>query len=226
MLAGNMLEAVKGQAELTLSGLQISAPDRRPLLAANVKIGSGITALTGVNGCGKSTLLRAMAGLHPVTRGSILLKACGDARERRPSLNQLVFLPQNFATYPDLTGQEFLEYSLRLRGAGGREARRIAGMWLECVGLQQAARTKTGAYSQGMRQRLGFAHAMQLEVSLYLLDEPFAGVDPESRHQMTDLLFGLCHDRIAIVSTHHVDEMMARGAGLARIADGDLVTAC
>jgi ABC-type multidrug transport system ATPase subunit len=74
-----------------------------------------------------------------------------------------------------------------------------------------------------MRQRLGFAYAMQLDVSLYLMDEPFAGVDPESRNAMSDLLFRMGGDRIVIVSTHHVDEMFSRGASFAQIKLGGLI---
>ncbi len=210
---------------LTVCDLRIEAPDGRHLIAApNARFEPGVTALVGPNGSGKSTLLRALATLHPIAGGSIHLACATRARDRRGFLERLVFLPQNFATYPDLTGQEFLEYSLRLRGAGGRQARSVATAWLEAVGLRQAAKTRTGAYSQGMRQRLGFAHAMQLDVSLYLLDEPFAGVDPESRNVLMDLLFRTGRDRIVIVSTHHVDDMLRRGAAVARIADGRLVT--
>ena len=67
---------------------------------------------------------------------------------------------------------------------------------------------------------------MQCDVSLYLLDEPFAGVDPETRYHLTDFLFDLCRDRTAVVSTHHVDEMVSRGAAMARISDGRLVMQC
>jgi ABC-type multidrug transport system ATPase subunit len=220
-------EAVAGSDELTLTGVLITAPDGRPLVEARgVRFAPGVTALAGANGCGKSTLLRAIAGLQPISRGSIQLGQIGEERGRRTLLERLMFLPQNFAAYPDLTGQEFLEYSLRLRGARRSEARRVAANWIEAVGLRDAARTRTGAYSQGMRQRLGFAYALQCDVSLYLLDEPFAGVDPESRYHLTDLLFTLCRDRIAIVSTHHVDEMIGRGAAMARISDGCLVMQC
>jgi ABC-2 type transport system ATP-binding protein len=223
VLVTHELEVETGAVNLSLRGLHVAAPDGRSLIrASHVKFGPGVTALVGPNGAGKSTLLRALATLHPAG-GSILLNGIDSAREPRKFLEQLVYLPQNFATYPELTGQEFLEYALQLRGAARREARSVATAWLEAVGLRQAAKTKTGAYSQGMRQRLGFAYAMQLDVTLYLMDEPFAGVDPESRNTMTDLLFRLGGDRIAIVSTHHVDEMFARGAGFAKIAEGELV---
>jgi ABC-2 type transport system ATP-binding protein len=208
---------------LTLSDLRIAAPDGRPLIAASgATFLPGVTALVGANGAGKSTLLRTIATLLPPAGGSIVLDGLNAARDRRAFLQQLAFMPQNFSTYPDLTGQEFLEYALELRGAGRRQARAVAAEWLTAVGLPQAARTKTGAYSQGMLQRLGFAYTMQMEVGLYLLDEPFAGVDPESRNAMTDLLFRMCAESIVIVSTHHVDEMEARGAAIACIREGTL----
>lgn len=225
MLTTEITECRIDSLSLELEDFHISAPDGRSLIvAANVRFHSGVTALIGSNGSGKSTLLRALATLHPLTGGAILLDGLSGVRDRRAFLERLVFLPQNFATYPDLTGREFLVYSLRLRGAGRAQARSSADAWLHAVGLRHAADTKTGAYSQGMRQRLGFAYAMQLDVALYLLDEPFAGVDQESRATMTDMLFRLSGNRIVIVSTHHVDEMFARGAAVARIADGTLVT--
>ena len=136
-------QAVADADRLTLSDVLITSPDGRPLVeACDVHFGPGVTALAGANGCGKSTLLRAIARLHPVSRGSIQLGRMGEDRGRRSFLEKLAFLPQNFTTYPDLTGQEFLEYSLRLRGARRGEARRIAASWMEAVGLRGAAQTE------------------------------------------------------------------------------------
>jgi len=224
MLTAEMVQSPVCFSCLTLDDLRITRPDGSSLMeASQVCIRSGVTALLGSNGSGKSTLLRTLAALQPVKRGTILLDGLDPVRNRSAYLERLVFLPQNFAVYPDLTGREFLAYALRLRGAGRAETRTATSAWLDAVGLRHAADTKTGAYSQGMRQRLGFAYAMQLDVALYLLDEPFAGVDPESRDTMTDLLFRLGEDRIVIVSTHHVEEMFVRGAAVVRIAEGSLV---
>jgi ABC-type multidrug transport system ATPase subunit len=165
-----------------------------------------------------------MATLHPVESGSIVLDTLDYSRDRRAILNSLIFLPQNFCTYPDLSGQEVLEYHLQLRGANRRDARSVALAWLEAAGLGQVRNAKTGTYSQGMLQRLGLAYAMQVDVRLYLLDEPFAGVDPEARDILTNLLFSTCGDRTVLVSTHHVDEMVDRGAALARLSGGTLLT--
>lgn len=212
-----------GKLALTLGNVAVSTLDGRLLFdIEQARFSTGVTALAGPNGAGKSTLLRALSGLHPLTRGSVTLDGRHSEQNRRAFLEHLVFLPQNFTTYPELTGAEFLEYALRLRGAGARAARSMASAWLEAVGLQHAAKAQVGTYSQGMRQRLGFAYAMQLDVSLYLLDEPFAGVDAEARQTLTDLLFRIARTRIAIVSTHHLDEMLSRGAAVARLTSGTL----
>jgi ABC-type multidrug transport system ATPase subunit len=214
-------------AGLNLEGLSISAPDGRALISsANMSFYPGVTALTGPNGCGKSTLLRAIAMLHPVDGGTISLGRLEGSSDRSGFLSQLVFMPQNFPVYPTMTAQEFLEYPLRLRGAATAQARAIAAEWLQTVGLQSAAKALCGTYSQGMRQRLGLACALQLDVPLYLLDEPFAGVDAEWREVMLDLLFRLCADRIALISTHHVDEVLRRGANHIQLSQGQLVMAC
>ncbi len=224
MLIAEVVQPTAGFASLALDDLRITRPGGSPLIAAtHIAVRPGVTALLGSNGSGKSTLLRTLAALQPVSGGGILLDGLNLAQNRSAFLERLVFLPQNFAAYPDLTGREFLVYALRLRGASRAQARSTASAWLEAVGLRDAADTRTGAYSQGMRQRLGFAYAMQLDVTLYLLDEPFAGVDPESREAMTDLLFHLSTDRIVIVSTHHVEEMLARGSAVLRIAGGKLM---
>lgn len=208
-------------AGLRLKDFRVAAVDGRPLLyAPDMTFHHGVTALVGPNGAGKSTFLRALATLHPVESGSIILDT--PAQDRRAILDNLIFLPQNFASYPDMTGQEVLEYYLQLRGAGRKQARSVATAWLEAVGLVQARNARTGTYSQGMLQRLGFAYAMQVDVRLYLLDEPFAGVDPETREALTDLLFSFCGDRTVIVCTHHVDEMVSRGAAIARVSNGTL----
>lgn len=211
---------------LLLQALSISALDGRRLLhTAEASFHPLPTALTGPNGSGKSTLLRAIAALHPIDAGSISLVGLHPGRDRAAYLAQLVFMPQNFPVYPSMTGQEFLEYGLLLRGASRNNARSTASAWLNAVGLHSVAKAQAGTYSQGMRQRLGFAYALQLDLPLYLLDEPFAGVDPEWRSAMLDLLFNFCADRIAIVSTHHADEMLARGADEIRLVRGQLESA-
>ena len=209
--------------DLVFEAVAIATPARAPLLdIPSARIGRGLTALTGPNGAGKSTLLRTIFGLHPLGSGAIRLGDLDSRADRTRFLAHAIFQPQNFSAYPELTGLEFLTYFLRLRGRSAREARSHCGHWIERVGLAAARNQRAGSYSQGMLQRLGLAFALQADVPLCVLDEPFAGVDPGSRDTLSDLLAAEAAERIVLICTHHVDEMQARGAAIAQVADGSL----
>ncbi|MEO8561338.1 MAG: ABC transporter ATP-binding protein [bacterium] len=209
--------------ELHFDGLTLATRDRTRLIApTTVTISPGVTALLGSNGAGKSTLLRAIVALHPLEAGTVRLGRYDHRRDHAEFLAHAVFMPQNFTAYPDLTAKEFLTYFLRLRGVSKVEANQRASYWLSAVGLEKATNQRTGVFSQGMLQRVGFAYAMQSEAALYVMDEPFAGVDPEGRAALTDLMFDVARDRVVLLSTHHIEEVTSRGAAVARIADGAL----
>jgi len=214
---------------LDLVDVVIHTPSGRPLLnVPQARFGVGLNTLIGPNGAGKSTLLRAIFGLHPLAGGSIALSGVDSRRERRRFLAMSVFQSQNFVAYPELDGIQFLSYCLSLRGFSGRQARQRAGQMFERVGLAEvaevagAAGARIAGYSQGMLQRLGLAYALQLDTALCVLDEPFAGVDPQARQHLGQLLAEAARDRIVLICTHHVDEMLALGAGLAEIRAGQL----
>lgn len=203
---------------LQLKDVTITAPSGETLFdRINDVFSAGVTALIGSNGSGKSTLLRAIATIHSVAAGSILIGEIDSRQQRVRYLEQIVFLPQTFSAYPDLTGREFLEYSLRLRGAGRKNAKSIASAWLHQVNLETAADARTYTYSQGMLQRLGLAYAMQVDAQIYLLDEPFAGVDPESCQALMEILFMLGETKVVLVSTHEVETITRMGARVTRV---------
>lgn len=207
--------------ELVLDGVEIATPDGRPLIAAtSVTFEPGVTTLIGANGSGKSTLLRALFGLHPIGAGSIRFGPHDHRRDRRAFLERAVFMPQDFTAYPELSAREFLGYFLRLRGLSKRAADDRCREWLAAVGLEHAADQRAGTFSPGMLQRLGFAYALQTGASLCVMDEPFAGVDPDARAALAELLFDDALDRVTLLCTHHVAEMAERGAACARIAGG------
>lgn len=182
---------------------------------------SGVTALSGANGSGKSTLLKVLSALHPARYSNITF---GSFDVRKASYQkQLTYMPQNFSAYPELSGNEFLVYLLRLNGCSKKQAISIASYWMTLLGLESSAHKRTETYSQGMLQKLGFAFAVSLNRPLCLMDEPFAGVDPDSRQAMMDILFSKSMSgRIFIICTHHVNEMRDKGAMVRSIENGRL----
>lgn len=180
----------------------------------------GLTALIGRNGAGKSTLLRTIFGLHPLATGSISLDGIDPVQARRAFCAIAIFQPQNFSSYPEMSGAEFLAYFSELRGIPGKQAKARSAEWLRRVGLEMDASRPTGQYSQGMLQRLGLAYALQASAKLCVLDEPFAGIDPSGRAAMSDLVAIEARERIVLIATHHLDEMIERGASILEIESG------
>ena len=120
---------------------------------------TGITALSGPSSCGKTTLLRVLAGLQRRSAGVVTVPP-------RPTL-----LFQENRLLPWRTVEQHIADVLP------RARRGEAGRWLALVELEEEARSYPGALSGGMGRRLALARALACGGGLYLLDEPFTGVD-------------------------------------------------
>ena len=135
----------------------------------------GITALRGPSGCGKTTLLRVLAGLERPRSGGI--------SGVRPE--ETAFLFQENRLLPWRTAEQQLTDVLP------RERRGEASRWLDLVELAGEENTYPAALSGGMARRLALARCLALGGKLYLLDEPFAGVDPERAKRILERMRGL-----------------------------------
>jgi ABC-type multidrug transport system ATPase subunit len=132
----------------------------------------------------------------------------------------LGYLPQDFGIYPNLSGQEFLEYMAAIKGLDGRSARRRIDELLVLVNLVEAARRPLGSYSGGMKQRVGIAQALLNDPQLLIVDEPTVGLDPEERVRFRNLLSDLAGERIIFLSTHIVSDVEATATEIVLIHKG------
>ncbi len=175
-------------------------------------------ALLGHNGAGKTTLIRMILGLTALDGGEIL--ACGARPGSAVARAGTAYLPESVAFHPALTGREQLRLFARLRG----EPRRAADALLDRVGLAEAAGRRIGAYSKGMRQRLGLAQALLGKPRLVLLDEPTSGLDPISRHDFYEIVDELAKNGAAVLlSSHALTELEAKTDRIAILRAGRLV---
>ena len=169
-----------------------------------------VMGLLGPNGAGKTTTLGMAVGLLRPDRGTVRLgRPPGPmGRPADPHVRRLVGVaPQEIALYEAMTASENLVLFGRLHGLTRSRARARAGEWLERVGLADRAHHRVRGFSGGMKRRLNLAGALVADPQLVLLDEPTAGVDPQSRHAIFELVAGLKASGVTVLfSTHYMEE--------------------
>ncbi|TAA73533.1 ABC transporter ATP-binding protein [Planococcus salinarum] len=171
------------------------------------------TALIGPNGSGKTTTLSMIAGLLKETEGTI----------KRDFKSGVGFLPQYPHFFPWLTALEFTEMAAKISGVDGKKARQQSVRALEFVGLGSTVNKKTGAFSGGMKQRLGLAQAIVHQPKLLLLDEPVSSLDPTGRREIMNLLKSLQKDTTILYSTHILNDAEEMTDQLLFLKQGKLV---
>jgi ABC-2 type transport system ATP-binding protein len=198
------------QPALEALGLFKRYGDRRAVAGVDLRVRAGeIHGLLGPNGAGKTTLLRMLLGLVRPDAGTVRLlgRAAGTASSPVPGgVAGFVDTP---SFYPYLSGRRNLRLLALLDGvaAGFHDTNRV-GELLEQVGLGPQADAKVGAYSAGMRQRLGLAAALLRAPRLLLLDEPTNSLDPAGSRDLRAHVRRLAADGTAVlVSSHDMAEV-------------------
>lgn len=164
----------------------------------------GAIGLIGQNGAGKSTLLKILMGLLRPTQGQGRVMGL-DLRRQWTQLRMRVgFMPESESLIPGLPGAELVALAGELSGMPRKQALRRAHEVLSYLGLEEVRYRKCDEYSVGMKQKLKLAAALVHDPELLLLDEPTAGLDPDGRESMLQLLKSLAerHGKSLILSTH------------------------
>jgi ABC-2 type transport system ATP-binding protein len=170
-----------------------------------------VFGLLGPNGAGKTTTIAMAVGLMEPDEGTVRYHDASGAElgppTRRSVRRMLGLCPQSGALYESMTGRENLEFLARLQGLSRGEAGRRSSALLEAVGLEERGGDRVETYSGGMKRRLSLAGALVHDPGLVLLDEPTAGVDPQSRHAIFDLVQQQrAAGRTVVYTTHAMEE--------------------
>ncbi|MBK6727414.1 MAG: ABC transporter ATP-binding protein [Xanthomonadales bacterium] len=174
-------------------------------LSLQVQAGE-IFGLLGPNGAGKSTTMSLLTGLAAPDAGSVSVLG-GDPRDAALR-TRIGLAPQSLALYAELTGRENIEFFARMFGLGGERLKRRVDAALDFVQLADRQHDRAGTFSGGMQRRLNLAAAIVHEPELILLDEPTAGVDPQSRNALFDNVLALkAAGRTIVYTTHYMEEV-------------------
>jgi NitT/TauT family transport system ATP-binding protein len=184
--------ARKGEPFLALQELELEVRDQE------------FVCLLGPSGCGKSTLLNLIAGYQRPTSGSVALDGTPISG---PGTDRVVVF-QDFALFAWRTVKKNVEFGLEMAGTKRSERGRIAGQYLELVGLTSSADKFPNQLSGGMKQRTALARALAINPRVLLLDEPFGALDAQTRSVMQEEVLRIWrqHRRTIVFVTHSIEE--------------------
>ncbi len=190
----------------------------------SLEIGSGMFGLLGPNGAGKTTLMRIICGILDQSYGKVYINGIDTSRKREELQGLIGYLPQEFGTYENMTAREFLDYQAILKGLREEGRRReMIDYVLKAVHIEEHADRKIGAFSGGMKQRVGIAQILLHLPRILVVDEPTAGLDPRERIRFRNLLVELSRERIVIFSTHIIEDIYSSCNRVAVLNKGQLL---
>ncbi|MBN8919797.1 MAG: ABC transporter ATP-binding protein [Rhizobiales bacterium] len=168
-------------------------------------VGRGeIFGLLGPNGAGKTTTILMLLGLTDVTSGEVRVLGHNPQRDPLTVKRRVGYLPDAVGFYDHMTALDNLRYTAGLIGIPARDRTERIMQALTRVGLEEAAHKAVGAFSRGMRQRLGLAEILMKDVQVAILDEPTSGLDPHATNELLEMIRSLKREGVAVLLSSHL----------------------
>jgi len=208
--------------ELRLEGVSRRYGTHNALDGLDLSIkGSEFVALLGPSGCGKSTALNCLAGLLPLTAGSIHLD---DRRidTVQPEKRGFGMVFQNYALFPHMSVRKNIGFGLKMRHMSKAEAEKRIDEAVALVQLQEHQHKSPGQLSGGQQQRVAIARAIALHPPVVLMDEPLSNLDAKLRLEMRMEIRRLHQDLglTTVYVTHDQEEALSMADRLVVLRDG------
>jgi ABC-2 type transport system ATP-binding protein len=182
-----------------------------------------VFGFVGSNGAGKTTTMRMVLGTLILDRGDVLWDGSPITFEER---RRIGYMPEERGLYPKMRIGEQLIYLTELHGATRVEAVASVARWLERFGLKERARDELQKLSHGNQQRVQLAAALAFEPVMLVLDEPFAGLDPEAVDSMSEVLRERAESGIPVIFSSHQLEVVERLCDRVGIIQRGKLVAC
>jgi ABC-2 type transport system ATP-binding protein len=168
-----------------------------------------VLGFLGPNGAGKSTTMRMVTGFMPPTSGRVTIGGHDVAESPLEAKRLIGYLPENAASYPDMTVKGFLEFCAELRGLHGAKRRQALSRVVERCFLESVLRQSIDTLSKGYRHRTCLAQALIHDPDVLIMDEPTDGLDPNQKHEVRNLIRELGRNKAIVFSTHILEEVDA-----------------
>jgi len=209
--------------KIVIKGLSKSYDGKKDALnSLDLVIPNGMFGILGRNGSGKSTLMNIIATILQPSKGTVTIN--GIEIKNSQKIRQMIgYLPQDFDSYPNMKVSEVLYYLGFLSKINQTDFDKYVDLILRKVNLIDYKNKKIKSLSGGMKKRLGIAQAILHDPKVIIVDEPTAGLDPEERVRIRNLLSDLAENKIVIISTHIVSDIESTCNRIAILDKGSLV---
>ena len=186
-----------------------------------------IFGLLGPNGAGKSTTIRMILGFCEPSGGSITVGGYSSTSETINIKKIVGYLPEDVGFYDNLSGFENLMYTAQLNEIPISEAEIRVKQLLSLVQLDKEGKKKIGAYSRGMKQRLGLADVLVKKPRIIILDEPTIGLDPKGMKELLNQISALSKSEglTVLFSSHHLHQVQHICDRVGLFVNGKLIAA-
>ncbi len=168
-----------------------------------------VLGFLGPNGAGKSTTMRMITGFIVPTSGTSVVNGHDVQKKPVDARRDIGYLPENAPAYGEMTVEEFLVFTARMRGFGGMDAVRKADAAMSRCFLSDVRSQTIETLSKGYRQRTCFAQAILHDPPILIMDEPTDGLDPNQKHVVRNMIKEMATEKAIIFSTHVLEEVDA-----------------
>ncbi len=168
-----------------------------------------VLGFLGPNGAGKSTTMRMITGFIPPTSGKVAIGGHDTLESPLEAKRLIGYLPENAASYPDMTVMGFLEFAAELRGLSGEARKKAVRRVIDLCFLDTVLHQTIDTLSKGYKHRTCLAQALIHDPEVLVMDEPTDGLDPNQKHEVRNLIRELGRSKAVIFSTHILEEVDA-----------------
>jgi ABC-2 type transport system ATP-binding protein len=168
-----------------------------------------VLGFLGPNGAGKSTTMRMITGFMPPTSGKVSIGGHDVAESPLEAKRLIGYLPENAASYPDMTVHGFLNFTAELRGLEGGARKKAVGRVVDLCFLDSVLNQSIDTLSKGYKHRTCLAQALIHDPQVLVMDEPTDGLDPNQKHEVRNLIREIGKEKAIIFSTHILEEVDA-----------------
>ncbi len=208
---------------LEIKGLTKKYKDKLALDKFTYTFDKGVYGLLGPNGAGKSTLMNILVDGLKRTEGEIFYNKQEISKLGKKYRNIIGYVPQQQGMYDSFTAGEFLNYIAVLKDIPKKEIKQKVDDMLNFVNLSDVKEKKIGGFSGGMKQRVLIAQALINNPDILILDEPTAGLDPNERIRIRNLIAKISINKTVIIATHIVSDIEFIAGHIVMLSSGKII---